>query len=86
MAITKEVVVDQIEITASDIIQVRFRKNLVEDGKVLSSEYHRTSLEPRVELADQMAAVNAHLKQTGWVAVKDTSRIEAIVKAVFKKR
>ena len=81
MAITKEVVVDQIEAAANHTIQVRFRKNLVEDGKVLSSEYHRTALPPGVSLASQMAAVNQHLQQMGWPACEDISRIEAIVKA-----
>ena len=81
MPITKEVVVDQIELTASRTIQIRFRKNLVEDGKVLSFEYHRTALSPGVPLADQIADVNAHLQQMGWPAVADTRRVEAIVKA-----
>lgn len=79
--ITKEVVVDQIELTASRIIQIRFRKNIVEDGKLLSYEYHRTSLSPGTTLADQMKLVNAHLQQMGWPPCADTKRIEAIVKA-----
>ena len=80
MPITKEVVVDQIEATASRIIQIRFRKNIVEDGKVISFEYHRAVLEPGSSLAAQMASVNQHFTQMGWPACTDTSRIEAIVR------
>ena len=80
MAITKEVVVDQIEATASRVIQVRFKKQVVEDGNVLSYEYHRTTLEPGVPAAEQAALVNAHLAQMGWPTVRapDIARIQAI--------
>ena len=85
MAITKEVVVDQIEATANHTIQIRLKKNLVENGNVLSSAYHRTVLTPGAPLAAQIAAVNDDLAQSinggPWPAVKDVKRIEAIVKA-----
>ena len=79
--ITKQVVVDQIEATVGHIIQIRLKKNIVEDGRVISSAYHRTVLEPGTPLASQMDGVNEHLAQMGWPAIKDISRIEAIVKA-----
>ena len=79
--ISKETILDQIELTPSHIIQLRFRKQLVEDGKVLSSEYHRTALEPGVLLVSQLALVNAHLAAMGWppVPASATGRIQAVV-------
>lgn len=79
--LTKEVILDRIEILANGIIQLRFKKQVVEDGNALSFEYHRTSLEPGVPLANQMEAVNNHLAAMGWPAVspRDIARIQAHV-------
>ena len=81
MTIETRTVVDQREVIANGIIQIRFRKELVEDGKVLTSEYHRTSLQPGDDLDRQMNAVNAHLKQMGC-AVVDADGIESIRRIV----
>ena len=69
--ISKRTIVDKREIVQGGIIQVRFRKEIVEDGKVLAFEYHRTSLEPGTSLANQMAAVNDHLEKMGHAPVDD---------------
>ncbi len=80
MAIVKETVVDQIEATVSRVIQIRFKKQVVEDGIVLASEYHRTTLEPGTPLNSQLAQVNIHLAAMGWpaVAAADAERVRAI--------
>jgi hypothetical protein len=40
------------------------------DGKVLTSEYHRTSVAPDADPAAQMALVDTHLGAMGYPAVK----------------
>lgn len=65
--------VDQIEITRSGIIQVRFGKQIreTETGEVVSQEWHRTVLEPGADLDVQLAAVNAHLQSLAWAECSD---------------
>ena len=69
MAITRKTVVDQIEITRTGHIQFRLGKLLVEDGKELSSQWHRSVVEPGGDVEAQMAVVNAHLVQMGEAEV-----------------
>lgn len=80
---TKKVVFSQIEICAPGVIQVRFEKLILDGDKVLSREYHRTSLEPGVPLDAQMAAVNSHLAQMGFPAPAEDviERVRKIVDA-----
>ena len=77
--IEKRTVVDQVETTPGGTIQIRLRKEAVEEGKVLSYEFHRTALAPGIPLDSQMAQVNAHLKGMDYPAVIDVSRIQRIV-------
>jgi len=46
MALTKEVIVDKIEILENGSVQVRTATRVMEDGSVLSSSYHRHVCEP----------------------------------------
>ena len=46
MALTKEIVVDKIEVLEMGEIQVRTATRIKEDGKQLSSSFHRHVLEP----------------------------------------
>jgi hypothetical protein len=57
------------------------RKEIVENGVVLASEYHRTSLAPDTDSAVQIAAVNAHLAQLGYPSVeaKDVEVLDAAI-------
>lgn len=68
--IEKRTVIDQIEATRSGILFLKLQKQIVEDGRVLGSEPHRTPIEPGVSLDAQMRAVNAHLLQMGYAAVE----------------
>lgn len=68
----KQTVVNQIEITATGHIQVRMCKQVLDDdGSVIFSEYHRTSVECGGDVVAQMSAVNDHLAEMGWPAVSD---------------
>ena len=53
MALTKETVVDQITVTENGIVLYREATRIMEDGTQLSQTYHRTSLTPGQDIADQ---------------------------------
>ena len=46
MALTKEIIVDKIEVLEMGNVQVRTATRVLEDGTQLSSSYHRHVLEP----------------------------------------
>lgn len=79
--IDKRVVLSQIEVQPDGIVQIRLDKQVVEGETVLSREYHRTAISPGASVENQMAAVNANLKEMGWPAVKPDviKRIKRIV-------
>jgi hypothetical protein len=60
MAITKEVVIDQITIQENGIILYREATKIIEDGKELTKTYHRSSLTPGQDLTghpDKVVAI-----------------------------
>jgi hypothetical protein len=62
MAISKQVVVDLIEIARDGSIGVRFAKQIIDDdGELLGSQPHRVLLTPGDDLDSVMAKVNSHL-------------------------
>ena len=63
--ITKETVVDQITVTENGIIMYREATRIIEDGKLLTQTYHRTSLSPGQELTNQPEKVVA-ICNTVW--------------------
>ena len=52
MAITKETVVDKIEVLEMGQVQVRTATKIVEDGNELNRSFHRHVLEPSVKNGD----------------------------------
>ena len=52
MAITKETVVDKIEVLEMGQVQVRTATKIMEDGKELNRNFHRHVLEPSVKNGD----------------------------------
>jgi len=48
MALTKEIVVDKIEVLEKGHVQVRTATRVLEDGVELSSSFHRHVVEPQV--------------------------------------
>ena len=67
MAITKEVVIDQITVCENGIILYREATRIIEDGKELTKTYHRSSLTPGQDLTGQPANVVA-IANTVWTA------------------
>jgi hypothetical protein len=65
MAITKQVVIDQITVTENGIILYREATKIIEDGVELTKTYHRTSLTPGQDLTGQPAQVVA-IANTVW--------------------
>ena len=59
MALTKQIVVDQITVTENGIVLYREATRIMEDGNQLSQNYHRTSLTPGQNLTGQPANVVA---------------------------
>jgi hypothetical protein len=53
VALTKETVVDKIEVLESGAIQVREAIRVLEDGVVLSQSYHRHVLQPGDDLSGE---------------------------------
>ena len=52
MAITKETVVDKIEVLEMGSVQVRTATKIVEDGNELNRSFHRHVVEPSVKNGD----------------------------------
>jgi hypothetical protein len=67
MTIEKTKVVDQITVTENGIVLYREATRIMEDGVQLSQTYHRTSLTPNQDLANQPANVVA-ICNTVWTA------------------
>ena len=59
MALTKEIVVDKIEVLENGTLQVRTATRVLEDGEVLSSSFHRHVLAPGTDTANEDAKVVA---------------------------
>jgi hypothetical protein len=55
MALTKETVVDKIEVMEMGQVQVRTATRVMEDGTQLSSSYHRHVLSPSTKNGDTWA-------------------------------
>jgi hypothetical protein len=53
MALTKEVVVDQITATENLTVLVREVTRIMEDGVEISKQYHRTSFEKNADVSAQ---------------------------------
>ena len=70
MAITKETVVDKIEVLEKGSVQVRAATVIKEDGKEISRSYHRHVVAPDSDSTNESADVKAMVKQFHTDAVK----------------
>jgi hypothetical protein len=59
MALTKETIVDKIEVLEKGTIQVRSATRILEDGEILSQTYHRHVLFPGDSTANEDPKVAA---------------------------
>tara|TARA_B100000212_G_scaffold313845_1_gene267017 strand:- start:1186 stop:1470 length:285 start_codon:yes stop_codon:yes gene_type:complete len=74
MAITKEIVVDKIEVLEMGQVQVRTATKIMEDGKELNRTFHRHVLEPSVKNGDTWE--NADISS-------EDARVQAICNATW---
>ena len=63
--ITKEKVIDQITVVENGTVLYREATRIIEDGKVLTQTYHRSSLTPGQDLTGQPEKVVA-ICNTAW--------------------
>lgn len=77
--LARKTIVDQIEITRDNFVQVRLCLLIVDGETEVSSRYHRTSIPPEGDPAAQMGFVNQHLASMGEEPVlqADIDRIAA---------
>ena len=68
--ITKNSIIDQIEILRNGTLQIRFGLLLIEDGKEIDCKWHRTTIEPGGDVDGQIASVNTNLTAMGKVQVE----------------
>lgn len=64
-------ILDRIEFSNDQTLQVRFIKRTLLDEEVLKDEFHRTAIPPGVDVDAQMAMVNAHLARMKFEPVSD---------------
>ena len=86
MALTKEVVVDKIEVLEKGQVQVRTVTRVLEDGVQLSSSFHRHVIEPSIktdgtwgdtDISGEDAEVQA-IANAKWTAAVKTAYQEMI--------
>ena len=59
MSLTKQIVIDKIEIIENGTVQVREVTRIMEDGNELSKSYHRWTIAPGQNYSDQPDNVKA---------------------------
>ena len=81
MALTKETVVDKLEVLEDGKIQMRTETRILEDGNVLSRSFHRKLLAPLDDVSSENSKVQAICNATWTQEVKDAyqAKIDALV-------
>jgi hypothetical protein len=59
MALEKVISVDRIEVLENGIVQVRTKTAIMEDGKAISSQFHRHVVVPGADVSGEDAKVQA---------------------------
>ena len=77
----RQSIVNQREITENGTIQVRIAKQVVDDGEVVASSWHRFVLAPGDDTEAMISAVDADLTNQGYGPVVDWSGVRATVAA-----
>ena len=65
MALTKEIVIDKIEVLEDGAVHVRTATRIIEDGELLSQSYHRHVLQRGDDLANEDPRVVA-VAEAAW--------------------
>lgn len=59
MSLTKEVLIDKIEVTEIGVVQVRQATRIIENGVQISQSFHRWTITPGQDYSDQPDNVKA---------------------------
>lgn len=62
-------IIDQIEICRDGEVRLRLDKQLLRDGKVIGSGWHRTGWEPGADFEASISVINANLLAMGEAVV-----------------
>jgi len=76
VALTKETVVDKIEVLEMGQVQVRTATRVKEDGTVLSSSFHRHVVEPSVKRGEPLAWADTDISG-------EDARVQAVANATW---
>jgi len=71
MSLTKETIVDKIEVLEDGQIQIRTATRILEDSVMLSNSFHRKVLAPLDDVSGETAKVQAIANATWTQEVKD---------------
>ena len=79
MALTKDTVIDKIEVVENGTVQVRQATRIVEDGNVISQSYYRWSIAPGQDYSDQPDTVKSicEITHTSAVIAAYEAQVEA---------
>ena len=83
MSLSKEQVIDKIEVVENGTLQVRQVTRIMEDGKQLSSSYHRWAFAPGDDVSEMPANVQA-IAATAWtpaVIAAYQAQVQAMIQA-----
>ena len=69
MALTKEILIDKIEVVENGTVQVRQATRIIEDGVLISQSFHRWAIAPGQDYSDQPDNVKAICQTTHTPAV-----------------
>jgi len=87
MALTKEIVVDKIEVLEMGEVQVRTATRVLEDGVVLSSSYHRHVLVPSFKTGDPLAWADTDISgEDASVQAQANAKWTAEVKTAYQEQ
>jgi len=78
MALTKETVVDKIEVLEMGQVQVRTATRVMEDGVQLSQSYHRHVLEPSTKVSGSWGDTDISLEDARVQAVATATWTSAV--------
>ena len=76
MALTKETIVDKIEVLEMGQVQVRTATRVLEDGTELSSSFHRNTLSPSTKTGDPLVWADTDISG-------EDARVQAIATATW---
>jgi hypothetical protein len=78
MTLTKEIVIDKIEVIENGMVQIRQATRIMEDGVQLSQSFHRWTIAPGQDYSDQADNVKAICQAThtpAVIAAYESSRV-----------